>query len=327
MSTDEDAVHTPAAAAVARAWFLDSHTTLLVKLRSVDISLSKTDLGPPAKALVEKLSDAIGTAWKPVDKVLNAYADVKVAKIKAQGKIAVEGARNRALERLFAEETKKQLRLETVYRQAIQSLQPGVDPATIDQLSDDWIVLHSEKARLVSDRDMQSLWAKILTREAENPGSFSKRTLEFLGTLEKSEAADFTDLCRCVVDVEGFVTPIVFGYENFHHLGNRAAVLAHLVSIGLIRMEEWSSFGIWIKPPAIQVRVSYFHESKMMEISKVQVNATGPDNLGERWVPTGRYQFTKLGLELSRIAGAESLPDFWDSLARVWSRIGIMLPS
>jgi hypothetical protein len=52
----------------------------------VDISLSKTDLGPPAKALVEKLSDAIGTAWKPVDKVLNAYADVKVAKIRLKAR-------------------------------------------------------------------------------------------------------------------------------------------------------------------------------------------------------------------------------------------------
>jgi hypothetical protein len=112
------------------------------------------------------------------------------------------------------------------------------------------------------------------------------------------------------VDVEGFVTPIVFWYEDFHHLGSRAAVLAHLVSIGLIRMEEWSSFGIWIKPPAIQVRVNYFHEPKVVEIGKVQVNTTGPDNLGERWVPTGRYQFTRLGLELNRIAGAESVSDF-----------------
>jgi Protein of unknown function (DUF2806) len=90
-------------------------------------------------------------------------------------------------------------------------------------LEEDWLTRWADEVKMVSDPAVRTIWARILAGEAENPGSFSKRTLEFLRTLEKSEAEGFTDLCRYVVDVEGFVTPIVFGYEDFHHLGTCAA--------------------------------------------------------------------------------------------------------
>lgn len=67
-----------------------------------------------------------------------------------ESRAALHDAR-RALERLAAEETKKQQNLEAIYGKAFQLLEPGLDPATIEQMSEDWIVFHSEKARLVSD--------------------------------------------------------------------------------------------------------------------------------------------------------------------------------
>lgn len=36
---------------------------------------------------------------------------------------------------------------------------------------------------------------------------------------------------------------------------------------------------------------------------------------GQKFVPMGRFEFTKMGLELSRIAGAEPLTDFWVKVA------------
>jgi Protein of unknown function (DUF2806) len=111
--------------------------------------------------------------------------------------------RRRAVERLLAEETRKQRNLEAIYGKTILLLEPSTDPETINQIDEDWIFFHSEKARLVSDQEMQSLWARILAREAERPGSFSKRTLDFLAALEKSEAEDFTNLCRYVVEITG----------------------------------------------------------------------------------------------------------------------------
>ena len=110
-----------------------------------------------------------------------------------EGETDVELVRRRGLQRLAAEETKKQINLEAIYGKTFRICpESEVGSATIEQMDDDWIVSHSEKARLVSDKEMQILWARILASEAEVPGSFSKRTLEVLSVLEKTEAHLFT---------------------------------------------------------------------------------------------------------------------------------------
>jgi hypothetical protein len=45
----------------------------------------KSDFGPAAKALVEKISGAIGTAYEPVKKLVDAKAEVEASKIRAVG--------------------------------------------------------------------------------------------------------------------------------------------------------------------------------------------------------------------------------------------------
>jgi hypothetical protein len=157
------------------------------------VPLGKTDLGPAATALVEKIANATGALYAPLGTILQAAADVSADKIKAEGETEVELVRRRSLQRLAAEETKKQINLEAIYGKTFRICpESGVGSATIEQMDDDWIVSHSEKARLVSDKEMQILWARILASEAEVPGSFSKRTLEVLSVLEKTEAHLFT---------------------------------------------------------------------------------------------------------------------------------------
>jgi hypothetical protein len=107
--------------------------------------LAKTDLGPAAKALVEKIASATGTLYAPLGTILQAHADVSADKIKAVGEIEVELLRKRALERLLAEETKKQNNLEAIYGQTFQLRDPEVDITRIEQIDEDWIVFHSER--------------------------------------------------------------------------------------------------------------------------------------------------------------------------------------
>lgn len=145
--------------------------------------LAKTDLGPAVKTLVKKIASATGTVYHPLGTIFQALADVTADKIRAKGEIEVEGVRKRALERLAAEETKKQQNLEAIYGKTYQLLDSAVDSATIDQMDDDWIVYHSEKARLISDEEMQTLWARVLASEAQTPGSYSRRALEMLSVL------------------------------------------------------------------------------------------------------------------------------------------------
>jgi Protein of unknown function (DUF2806) len=59
-------------------------------------------------------------------------------------------------------------------------------------MEDDWIANFFEKCRIVSDADMQILWSKVLAGEANEPGSYSKRTLAILSLLTKEEAELFT---------------------------------------------------------------------------------------------------------------------------------------
>jgi hypothetical protein len=63
-----------------------------------------------------------------------AAADVSADKIKAEGETEVELVRRRGLQRLAAEETKKQINLEAIYGKTFQiCLESGVGSATIEQ--------------------------------------------------------------------------------------------------------------------------------------------------------------------------------------------------
>jgi hypothetical protein len=222
---------------------------------------SETDLGPAAKALVEKIGDAIGAAWEPVGKVLNAYAEVKVDEIKAVGGIKTEATRRRAIERVIAEETKKQENLEAIYGKTFALLEPSTSPETIRSIDDDWLVAHSEKARLCSDDEMQNLWAKILAKQANKPGSFNKRCLNVVSVLEKYDAECFTSLCRFVVHditrpLPAILSPMTVLHSVYTQNGIDYSTLHYLQTLGLIRfstpiLEEniW-----WYGDPRVQLQ-------------------------------------------------------------------------
>lgn len=63
----------------------------------------------------------------------------------------------------------------------------------------DWFVRFFEAAGNISDKDMQGLWAKVLSGEVSKPGRFSLRTLETLRNLSREEAKEFECLAACVV--------------------------------------------------------------------------------------------------------------------------------
>ena len=83
---------------------------------------------------------------------------------------------------------------------------------------------------------MQALWAQILSGEANSPGKYSKRTVDYLASLDKSDALLFRALCGFGWYI-GQVSPLVFDTE--HELYKTAGIgfteLTHLDNIGLIR--------------------------------------------------------------------------------------------
>jgi hypothetical protein len=284
------------------------------------VPFGKTDLGPAGKALVEKIASATGTLYAPLGTILQAAADVSADKIKAEGETEVELVRRRGLQRLAAEETKKQMNLEAIYGKTFQMcLESGIGSATIERMDDDWIVSHSEKARLVSDKEMQILWARVLASEAEVPGSFSKRTLEMLSVLEKREAHLFTSVCRFVVrQKSSAVVAILHDHDPkmgfpkvYTELRINDSTLAHLAQIGLVRLVV-ENLRVYDDPV---VDVEYFGDCRTFIISEKEPRGY--------LINSGCVSLTRVGWELAGIAGAEPVEGFFDFLEAEWAKDGI----
>ena len=69
------------------------------------------------------------------------------------------------------------------------------DDARPDLISDDWGANYKDKAYTCSDPEMVELWAQLLVAEANNPGSYSKKTVNVLAELEPNDARLFRTLC------------------------------------------------------------------------------------------------------------------------------------
>jgi Protein of unknown function (DUF2806) len=293
------------------------------------VPFGKTDLGPAAQALVEKIAAGLGRIYEPLAAIIQAHADVQIAKIKVKGEVEIEDVRRRAIERLAAEETKKQQNLEAVYGKTFQLLEPSLDAATIGQMDEDWIVFHSEKARLVSDEEMQTLWARVMASEAAGPGSFSKRALEILGVLEKEEAHLFTSVCRFMVRDDSEPSPAIFHTKEapagiatiYSDQRVNFDMLRHLTTIGLLEFTSpflTDNVGYYDAPT---VELEYFGDRRTFRISK-----THPSN-GKYYINYGMVGLSKVGQQLARIAGPEPVPGFFDFLEARLANEGILRES
>lgn len=94
------------------------------------------------------------------------------------------------IQNMIVDEINKQLNIYGIVDKVVKILEDnrnnGLD--SIEKPDNDWINIYKEKAKLISDEEMQELWARILYGEFEKPGTYSLRTLEFLSMVNKSEA-------------------------------------------------------------------------------------------------------------------------------------------
>src|SRR5262249_38527571 len=135
------------------------------------------ELTKPAIVLIEKISDAVGGVFKPYQIVRVARAEAEAEQIRTEAQIQVTDLHRRAMHRFLEEEAKRQSNIEEITRKALPSLEQESSPQNVE---DDWITNFFDKCRIISDEDMQRLWSRVLAREANAPGTFSKRTVNLL---------------------------------------------------------------------------------------------------------------------------------------------------
>lgn len=264
------------------------------------------DLGKPFDTLVKKIAKGVGTLYEP-RRIRNvAEAEAEASKIKAESEIEITDLHRRAEQRRIEEEAKHQKNMEDITAKAAPHLNENANP---DAMEDDWIANFFDKCRIVSDGEMQSLWSRVLAGEANTPGTYSKRTVNFVSELDKSDANLFTKLCGFGWVIRN-VIPLVFDIQAdiYNRHGINFNTLNHLDTIGLIQFEGLAGFS-QIKLPK-KFAVYYYGKPLSLEMAEDANNE----------LDTGNVLLTKIGQELAPICGSKSVEGFHEYVRNRWKQ-------
>ncbi len=255
---------------------------------------------------MKKRSDAIGVVYEPRKIKQLAKAEVEADKIRALGKIKLSGIQERAMHRMIAEETIKQENIEKITAKAVNGLKDDSKPEDLER---DWIANFFDKCRLVSDEEMQSLWSRLLAKEANKPGAFSKRTVELVANLDKQDAHFFTKLMGFGFKFGSFF-PFIYDVHNeiYNGQGIKFETLSHLDSIGLVNFDAVNGYSFLdVEKP---LNCHYFGTI---------INIEPP---GSKRVELGVAFLTQAGKELAPVCGASSHPELLEYVFKIWKEKG-----
>ena len=273
-------------------------------------------LSKPADTLVTKISNAIGRHFDPRQEIRMAEAQAHADRIRRVGAeetdIEIAILRDRAAYRFANEEMTKQLNMESITEKALPRLDDKANP---DAMENDWIMNFFDKCRMVSDEDMQQIWAGILAGEANNPGSFSRRTVNLVADLDKRDAELFRNLCGFAWMI-GSLRPLVFDthHEIYNGRGINFGSLSQLETLGLIHFNDISGFKILHLPK--RFNISYYGKLAALELP-----ADDGNELQE-----GKVLLTRAGLELAPICGSTPVEGFFEYVYDRWAEVSLVPP-
>ena len=257
----------------------------------------------PADTLIKKISSAAGILYG-LEKI--AEAEAKAALIKARSDIEITDLQRRAANRWMAEEAQRQKNMEDITDKALPQLNENARP---DSMDNDWIANFFDKCRIVSDEEMQKLWSRVLAGEANIPGSYSKRTVNFLSDLAKAEADLFTKLCGFGWQT-GNVVPLVFDVqaEIYNKHGINFSTLSHLANIGLVQFDGVAGFMNQNLPK--KYTVLYYDRALTLELPRDADNT----------LQLGKVLLTRIGQELAPICGSKPVDGFLEYVKDRWKQ-------
>tara|TARA_B100000959_G_scaffold267973_1_gene312129 strand:- start:2417 stop:3058 length:642 start_codon:yes stop_codon:yes gene_type:complete len=200
----------------------------------------------------------------------------------------------------------RQENIEKITENALSQLNDGSDPSAME---DDWVTNFFDKSRIVSDEQMQNLWSRVLAGEANAPGTYSKRTVNFLSSLDKKDAELFQTLCSFGWIVGSF-TPLVFDPEAtiYNDRELNFNTLTHLDSIGLIQFNSLQEFQRLRMPKKIVVL--YCGQPLTLTLKKEE------DNM----LPIGHVLLTNIGKEFVNVCTTSGVKGFVDYVKGKWKK-------
>jgi hypothetical protein len=275
------------------------------------------ELTKPATVLIERVCDAVGGIAKPwqIKRVARAEAEADV--IRAESRLKITDIEERALRRLVIEEGRRQENIEAITMGAVPYLEKHAEPEVIPE---DWLVHFFERSRLTSDVDMQLLWSRLLAGEANSSGSFSRRTIDLLATIEKRDAELLAQLYKTVVifrdykseeDVDaGFVEPTCCVFSLVPYRGDVELSfnnLAHLADLGFINFDPINKYG-------------YEHIPRIAEFRRNDETFSIHTKAGQ--IGLGCAVLTKAGKELYYVSGVRCSDEYLQEALDYWIGAG-----
>lgn len=164
---------------------------------------------------------------------------------------AVKLLAQQRLKRLVVEMAREQANFEAIATRALQLIEHNPEGDHARDIDDDWLFKFARYAEDASDKEIQELWARILSSAAiEGAQLLSPAALQIMSLIDKASATEFDQFCR-VLKTFGGVYPShrdALSRETQHiNLGN-------LVELGLIAETNltrysFSDFDMHFGPP------------------------------------------------------------------------------
>ena len=286
----------------------------------VETGLVAVATGAVGVALVNKISDAVGWYFEPRRIVRNARAEAEAELVRAKsnwdvGDLDTAELIKRAEFRSAVEQIAQQANMEAIVSKALSLLREDASPQNMGR---DWVVNFFERCRNVSDDDMQELWAKLLAGEANDCGSFSRKSVNVMADLDSQSARVFSTYCRFFGQINDYAFPFVVLDRNnvlpsvYLDQGLDLNALHDLADLSLI------STGL--NPMVIYVR---HHVVDLPDIVKFSYGNQSVDlECPEGRVTNGVTALTTTGIQLASLCRDEQpVEGFFDFIVEEWERL------
>lgn len=214
----------------------------------------------------------------------------------------------RAQNRALYQEMRKQQNIENVIAKAYNELK-GVDVVSEKPVAPDWVNEFFNRVANISNEQMQTLWAKLLAGEVQQPGQFSMRTLGTLKNLSQEEATLFSRITPYILRNNPAANEPEKAYFliNDDNLQNKYGItfsqIMRLSEAGLFYTNGSVRFGINIQPEETTVISGV---QKAIYIKNTRANLIGLDYMV--------YPLTESGIELYKVAFSSEKGDYNDYL-------------
>ena len=271
---------------------------------------------------IEKMANFLEGGLRPAQIRRVAIAEGDAAVTKAEADIKIAALKERASLRVVAEELRHQQNIETSIMKALPNVKADAKP---DEMDDDWLANFFDKSRLVSNEEMQNLLAQILAGEANQPGTFSHRTVNFLASLTQKEAMTFRKVCAynwyhrdnelVTLIFDAWASnplPIALSYNE----------LQHLHEIGLIVHETGFMGGYGFSTE----KVRFFYGDKIIDVEWELFDQL-PIHTKEPSIGIGMVKLTEMGKELASICKPEIDECVMDYVLKHWYSSNLVLSS